>query len=94
MPQQKTLKLLLLGPLPALLLTACGTDRPAIAFPPADRLEPVAFPVVPVGEAVCDGEPCLSDHQVANLLADLGHALDIANTKLLWLKDWASRLAD
>ena len=86
---QRTLKLFLLGPLPALLLTACGQDRPAIALPPADRLEPVAFPVVPVGEAECDGAPCLSDRETGVLIADLAKALDQANARILWLKDWA-----
>lgn len=74
--------------LPVLLLTACGTDRPALALPPVERAEPVAFPAVPEGAAVCDGSPCLSDAQVGELMADLAAALDQANARLLWLRDW------
>ncbi|MGD9470598.1 MAG: hypothetical protein AB7G24_00705 [Novosphingobium sp.] len=94
---QKTLRAppaLLALPL-ALLLTACGTERPAIVLPPADRLAPVAFPAVPDGEALCDdGAPCLSDRQVAGVMADLANALDLANAKILWLADWARALGD
>lgn len=84
--------------LPALLcaplLTACGDDRPAIGLPPIERTAPVAWPVVPAGDAVCDDAetgalvPCLSDLQAAELMAALGDALDAANGKLLWLGDW------
>lgn len=74
------------------LLTACETDRPAIVLPPVERLEPVAFPAVPVGEAVCDGQPCLSDRETGVLIADLAKALDQANARILWLRDWARGL--
>jgi len=85
----RTLKLLLPGLCLGLLATSCGPVRPAIALPPVERLEPVAFPVIPSGEAVCDGQPCLSDAETGTLLADLAKALDDANAKLLWLRDWA-----
>jgi hypothetical protein len=70
----------------------CGTDRPTITLPPAEKLEPVAFPTIPVGEASCEGQPCLSDREAAVLIADLSKALDTANAKLLWLGDWARGL--
>lgn len=84
------LLVLLLG----LLLAACTTDRPAIVLPPPERLEPVAFPVVPEGEADCDGTSCLSDRQAAGLMADLADALRRANARILWLGDWARGLGD
>lgn len=71
-----------------LLAGRCGTDRPVISTPPIERAEPVAFPTVPEGEAVCDGAPCLSDRETGTLIADLAKALDTANARLLWLKDW------
>ena len=82
------LKLFLPVSLLAPLLTACGTDRPAVQLPPVEWTEPIAFPAVPKGEAVCDGKPCLSDRESANLMADLANALDQANAKLLKLADW------
>jgi hypothetical protein len=41
-----------------------------------------------VGEADCDGEPCLSDRQVGTLLDAVIDALDRANLKLEWLADY------
>ena len=82
------LKLFLPVSLLAPLLTACGTDRPAVQLPPIEWTEPVAFPEVPQGEAVCDCKPCLSDRESANLMADLANALDQANAKLLKVRDW------
>jgi hypothetical protein len=87
------LKLCLPVLLCAQLLTACGTDRPAVQLPPAEWTEPVAFPAVPEGEAVCDGKPCLSDRESANLMADLANALDQANAKLQRIADWRSMMA-
>lgn len=78
----------LLAPLAALLLTACGDARPVLTLPPVERTATVAMPVVPAGEAVCDGQPCLSDRETGALIADLAHALDLANAKLSWLHDW------
>ena len=83
----RTLKLFLPVLLAGQLLTACG-ERPVVALPTADRFEPVAFPVVAAGEAVCDGKPCLSDRETGALMADLAQALDQANAKLMWLGDW------
>ena len=88
----RTLKLFLPVLLAGQLLTACG-ERPVVALPTADRFEPVAFPVVPVGEAVCDGKPCLSDRETGALMADLAQALDQANAKLMWLGDWREGMA-
>jgi len=90
MPPVKTLKLpaLLLGLLSIPLLTACGDVRPQTILPPASRAEPVAYPIIPAGEAVCDGNPCLSDAQAGTLLADLAKALDEANSRLIWLRDY------
>lgn len=78
----------------ALLLTACADDRPQVGIPPANWTEPVAWPVVPAGEAVCDDAetgalvPCLSDRESADLMAGLADALDAANGKLELLSDW------
>ena len=55
-------------------------------------MEPVAFPSIPEGEAVCDGAPCLSDKETGVLIADLAKALDQANARILWLRDWAQGL--
>lgn len=84
-PNRPTLRLALL---PALLLTACGDARPVLQLPPIERADAVAFPAVPAGEAVCDGQPCLSDRETGELIGDLAKALDTANAKLLWLHDW------
>ena len=84
---------MLVVPLLALSLTGCGTDRPAIVLPPQERFDPVPFPIVPAGEAICDdGKPCLSDGQVATLLADFAKTLDDANGKIQWLGVWAKAL--
>lgn len=72
----------------ALLLASCGDGRPVISTPPIEWTEPVALPTVPEGEAVCDGQPCLSDHETGSLIADLAKALDTANARLLKLRDW------
>lgn len=88
------LRLVLLAPLCVLSVSSCGTDRPAIVLPPAERLEPVAFPAIPDGEAVCEGRPCLSDRESATLMADLAKALDQANARILWLGDWAKSLSN
>lgn len=73
----------------ALLLTACaGPERVRLATPPAARAEPVAEPAIPAGEALCDGQPCLSDRETAGLLADAFRALREANGRLAWLHDW------
>jgi hypothetical protein len=48
----------------------------------------VAAPVVPAGEALCDGQPCLSDAETATLIADYDAALREANARLAWLKTW------
>jgi hypothetical protein len=79
---------LLLGPLLALLLTACGAERPRLALPPAERAAEVAYPPIPAGEAVCEGNPCLSDRETAGVMAGLANALDEANRRLSWLRDW------
>jgi len=71
-----------------LLLSSCGNERPRLALPPADKAAPVAPPTVPIGEAVCDGAPCLSDRETAGLLAGYASALDEANRRLAWLRDW------
>ena len=71
-----------------LLLTSSGNDRPVLTLPPIERTAPVADPVIPDGEALCEGAPCLSDRQTGELLADYAKALDTANARLLWLHDW------
>lgn len=70
------------------LLTACGPAKVRLALPPIERTAPVAFPAIPIGEATCGTAPCLSDREAATVMADLAKALDEANTKLLWLRDW------
>lgn len=89
----------------ALLLTACGEERIRIAAPPPEWIEPVAWPDIPPGEALCEIEVpddnqasgalerCLSDRESADLMAGLGDALDAANGKLLRLKDWFAKVA-
>jgi len=73
----------------ALLLTACaGSERVRLALPPADRAEQVTEPRMPVGEALCDGQPCLSDRETAGLIAGAFKALREANGRLAWLHDW------
>jgi hypothetical protein len=64
-----------------------------LALPPIERTEPVAYPVVPRGEALCPDpagatKPCLSDRETAAVIAGLADALDTANGRLLWLRDW------
>lgn len=93
----------LLGLLFVPLLTACAKDslgdRPQVGTPPPEWTEPVAWPVVPDGEAQCRDEAsgetvaCLSDRESADLLAALGDALDAANGKLQRLGDWFAELA-
>ena len=85
---------LLLAPCLALLLIGCGSERVVLTPPPLDRTEPVAYPAVPDGEAVCDGAPCLSDRQTGQLISDLTDVVDAANAKLLWLREWAKALAE
>lgn len=90
---RKKMKALFVWAAPVLLI-ACATDRAAIVLPPAERLDPVQFPIVPEGEALCDGFRCLSDRETGILIADLANALDLANAKILWLRDWAAGLGD
>lgn len=71
----------------ALLLTACGGDE-VKSTPDPVRFERVALPTAPTGEADCDGEPCLSDRQMGELLNDM---IDVAcemGDKLAWLSDY------
>ena len=88
MPKIKTrtllapLLVLSLGP----LLSACGGE--VASTPPAERFAPVAAPVAPVGEALCEGEPCLSDRQLGSLFDAVVDALERANAKLEWLGDY------
>ena len=78
---------LLLGPSLALLLTACGGDE-VKSTPDPVRFERVAFPVAPAGEAVCDGETCLSDRQVGQLLNEMIDVACAMGDKLAWLSDY------
>ena len=90
MPKPNTLRKsarLLALPL-ALCLTACGTERVRLVTPPIERTEQVAYPAIPAGEAVCDGAPCLSDREVAGVIARFDAALTKANDKLAWLHDY------
>jgi hypothetical protein len=90
MPKPNTLpKLASLLVLPLVLsANSCGTERPRLALPPAERAAEVAYPPIPAGEAVCDGKPCLSDRETAGVMAGLANALDEANRRLSWLRDW------
>lgn len=75
--------------LPLLLsLASCGAAKPRLALPPVERAEPVALPVVPVGSAVCADGPCLSDSEMASLVASYDDALREADRRLSWLKSW------
>src|SRR5438045_4044231 len=62
----------------ALLLSGCGPTA-VNSTPPPERFAVVAAPMVPEGEAVCDGKPCLSDRQIGQLLDGLIDALERAN---------------
>ena len=90
MPRKNTLSnsALLLALPPVLLLSSCGNERPRLALPAATRAEQVSLPPAPTGEAVCHGIPCLSDRETAGLLAGYASALDEANRRLAWLRDW------
>jgi hypothetical protein len=66
--------------------------RPVTVIPPIERTAPVAYPVIPEGEAVCDGAPCLSDAETGTLLADFAGQLDEANARLTWLRNWFAGL--
>ena len=90
MPKRNTLSrfALLAALLSTLLLISCGDERPRLVLPPVARAVPVAPPAVPIGEATCDGSPCLSDRETAGLLAGYASALDEANRRLAWLRDW------
>jgi hypothetical protein len=46
------------------------------------------MPVAPAGEADCDGEPCLSDREVGQLLDAAADAICEANDRLAWLSDY------
>ena len=77
----------LLGLSLALLLTACGGEE-VKSTPDPIRFERVPLPVAPKGEAVCDGQPCLSDRQLGELLTA---AIDVAceaNDRIAWLSDY------
>ena len=102
MPKQPIRKLCvsLLALLCVLLPTACATVPADPAAPPIEWSEPVAWPEVPEGEVQCaaddpigDALPCLSDRQVAQLMAGLADALDEANGRLANLRDWFAAYA-
>jgi hypothetical protein len=76
------LPVLSLGP----LLSACGDE--VASTPPAHRFAPVAAPTAPEGEALCEGEPCLSDRQFGSLFDAVVDALETANQRLEWLRDY------
>lgn len=71
----------------ALLLTACGGDE-VKSTPDPVRFERVVLPVAPAGEAVCDGEPCLSDRQVGELLNQVIDVACAMGDRLAWLSDY------
>ncbi len=87
MPKTNTRKSL--GLLLALCLmplsTGCAKERLRLAVPPIEKAAPVAYPVIPDGEA--EGSK-LSDRQNAGLLVGFASALDEANARLAWLRDW------
>lgn len=79
------------------LLSGCGDARPSVVKPPVERTQAVAFPTIPAGKVPCKHDPsklCLDDEQTGTLLGDLGAALDAANDKLQWLRDWFKALPD
>lgn len=63
-----------------------------MTLPPAERFAEVAYPAIPAGEALCDGQPCLSDREMGGVIADLAKALDEANARIAWLREWAAGL--
>ena len=84
--------------LPAVLLltpslTGCAPGKPRLVLPPVERAATVAIPLVPAGQAACAGQPCLSDAQTAQLIADYDAALTEANRRLAWLHDWIGAAA-
>ena len=68
------------------LLSGCAHNDPLI--PPAERFARVPLPVAPVGEADCDGTPCLSERQSATLSNAVIDAACEANDRLAWLSDF------
>lgn len=64
-----------------------------MTLPPAERLAEVAYPAIPAGEATCDSAPCLSDRETGALLTDFAKALDEANARIAWLREWAAGIA-
>lgn len=77
----------------ALWLTACADQPHVVQLPPAERFAQVAVPLPPVGEASCEGAPCLSEREAGELMADAFTALREANRRLLWLATWRAEQA-
>lgn len=80
-----------------LLLTACAPARIETIKPPPERITPVVYPVIPEGRVSCSDEPekqCLDDEQAARLLSAFADALDAANAKINWLRDYFAGLPD
>lgn len=66
-------------------LTACASN-PQLALP--DAPEPVPIPAPPVGEADCDGVPCLSERQAGAWIADVLAGFREANARLVEVREW------
>ncbi len=80
-----------------LLLTACASARIETIKPPPERLSSVDYPEIPKGTTSCPDAPekrCLSDAETGKLLLDFSVALDAANAKLQWLRDYFDALPD
>lgn len=74
------------GALSGALMACAGAELASV--PPPERFAPVAAPTPPDGEALCEGQPCLSDRQFGSLFDAVVDALDRANLKLEWLGDY------
>ena len=78
-----------------LLLTGCAPGRIEAIKPPLERVTPVAYPAIPNGRVTCPHDPekqCLSDEQTAGVITSFADALDAANAKLRWLRDYFGEL--
>lgn len=70
---------------PVALLTACAHDP---LIPDAERFSPAEMPTVPEGEAVCDGEPCLSQRQADQLFNEVIDTAEARGGQLCYLADY------
>lgn len=85
MPKTRKMLCVLLLAATAPLLAACAHDP---IMPDQTRFARVPLPIAPRGEALCEGSPCLSERESADLFnATIDTACE-ANDRLAWLSDY------